>query len=137
VDELGIQNRVEFLGAVPFDEISALYHRAAVTVNLCPTGGADKAVLESMACGVPAVVHNRTFLPLLADDASLLWCEELSPRCTAQRIKDVLALPADERAALGNRLAHRVRADYDLGALIGRLVAVFEETIAEHRGGSR
>lgn len=62
---LGIADRVDFLGGIPPADIPDLYRASALTVNLAPTGGMDKAVLESWACAVPAVFHNRTFLPLL------------------------------------------------------------------------
>jgi glycosyltransferase involved in cell wall biosynthesis len=126
IAQVGAADRVDLLGALPPAGIPDLFRRAAVSANLCPTGGADKVVLESMACGVPVVVHNATFLPLLAEDAGMLWSGDLDPERVADRLAAVLALPGDERAALGARLAARVRADYDLDALIDRLVGVFE-----------
>ncbi len=136
VDDLGIEKRVEFLGAVPHEQIPMLYRRAAVTVNLCPTGGVDKAVIESMASGVPVVVWNRTFLSLLGDEADRLWCPELDPDLVADRLAVVLSMPAEQRRALGDRLRERVQAAYDLEGLIDRLVGVFEEVIAA-RGSQR
>ena len=125
--DCGVADRIDFLGPVPHEQIPDLYRRAAVTVNLCPTGGADKVVLESMASGVPVVVRNETFLPLLAQDAATLWTEDLDPAKIADKLAGVLNVSPDQRAALGARLADRVRADYDLDSLIDRLVAVFEE----------
>jgi glycosyltransferase involved in cell wall biosynthesis len=127
IADLRVGERIELLGPVPYEQMPALYRRAAVTANLCPTGGVDKVVLESMASGVPAVVHNETFLPLLGDDAGVLFCPDLDPDHVADRLAALLALPPQERAALGARLAARVRAGYGLDALIERLVAVFEE----------
>ncbi|HEC24177.1 MAG TPA: glycosyltransferase [Chloroflexi bacterium] len=128
--ERGVSDHVVFLGPVPHREMHTLYRQAAVSVNLCPTGGADKAVLESMACGLPVVVRNRTFLPLLGDEAERLWLPELDPDLLADRLADLLLWPVERRQALGGRLRERVRADYDLDGLIGRLVTVFEEVIA-------
>ncbi len=126
-DELGLGDRVEMPGAVPYREMPALYRQAAVTVNLCPTGGMDKAVLESLASGVPVLVHNRTFLPLLGDDADLLWVDSLEPEAIAGRLAAILTLPAGERAALTQRLAERVHAEYGLPELMDRLVAVLAD----------
>ena len=125
--DCGVSNLIEFLGPIPHKQIPDLYRRATVTVNLCPTGGADKVVLESMASGVPTVVRNETFLPLLADDAELLWAENLDPSKIADKLAGVLNTPANQRTELGTRLADRVRADYDLNGLIDRLVGVFEK----------
>ena len=39
---------------------------------MSPVGLFDKAALESMACGVPTIVGNPAFAPLLGDYADLL-----------------------------------------------------------------
>lgn len=127
IAEHHLEESVRLLGPVPHAEIADLVRRAAVTVNLCPTGGADKAVLESLACGVPAVVRNETFLPLLGPDASRLHTPDLDPAHIADRLAAVLSLPSPEHAALGARLREAVRADYALETLVDRLVGVFNE----------
>jgi glycosyltransferase involved in cell wall biosynthesis len=131
--ECGVSQHIDFRGPVPHEDIPALYQRAAVTVNLCPTGGADKVVLESMASSVPVVVRNKTFLPLLDSDRDALWCPDLDPGRIADKLAGVLSTPPDVRAELGERLAERVRADYDLDALMDRLVSVFEDVTGKHR----
>jgi glycosyltransferase involved in cell wall biosynthesis len=131
--ECGVAQHINFLGPVPHEDIPALYRRAAVTVNLCPTGGADKVVLESMASGVPTVVRNETFLPLLDSDRDALWCPDLDPVRIADRLAGVLSAPPDTRTALGARLSQRVRANYDLDALMDRLVNVFQEVTGKHQ----
>jgi glycosyltransferase involved in cell wall biosynthesis len=120
---------VDFLGPVAPDRIPVLYRASMITANLCPTGGLDKVVLESLASGVPAVVHNATFRPLLADDESLLWAETLDPKVVADRLAAVLSLDEAARVGLGRRLADRVRAEYALEGLIARLVDVFREVL--------
>lgn len=127
IADLRLGGRVELLGPVPYEEMPTLYRRAAVTVNLCPTGGLDKVVLESMASGVPALVHNEAFLPLLGEEAVRLFCPDLNPDRIAERLAALLTLPNAERAALGARLAARVRAEHGLEGLIERLVGVFED----------
>jgi glycosyltransferase involved in cell wall biosynthesis len=127
--ECGVGDRVDFMGPVPYREIHRLFQQAAVTVNLCPTGGADKAVLESMAAGVPALVHNQTFLPLLANDTPGLWCESLDPDQLADQLAGMLSQPSEQRKTLGLRLRERVRVDYDLDGLIQRLGGVFEDAM--------
>lgn len=130
IADLRLAGRLDLLGPVPYKQMPTLYRRAAVTANLCPTGGVDKVVLESMASGVPAVVRNETFLPLLGDDAGMLFCPDLDPNQVADRLAALLALPPQERTALSRRLAARVHAQYGLDALIERLVSVFEDVTA-------
>lgn len=126
----GVADRLDLLGPVPPGDMPARYRSAAVTANLCPTGGLDKAVVESLASGVPAIVHNRTFLPLLGEDASALWVEDLDPEGVAGRLAALLTLSPQERAALGLRLAARARTGYGLEGFIDRLVAALGEVAA-------
>jgi glycosyltransferase involved in cell wall biosynthesis len=138
--EQGLEGRVTFLGPVPHRDIPALYRRAFVAANLCPTGGVDKAVLEAMACGVPTVVRNRAFSPILGPDVDVLLCTGLGAGAVADRLAALLSLSSGERAALGQQLRARVLAGYDLGSLMDRLVAVLERAAASrqktgtHRG---
>jgi glycosyltransferase involved in cell wall biosynthesis len=125
--DVGAADRLRFLGIVPHQEMPALYQRARAAVNLCPTGGVDKAVLEGMACGVPTVARNRTFEAIFGEDADLLLCDSLDARELAGRLGRVLSLPDEEWLAMGARLRARVLADHDLNGLMDRLVAVLEE----------
>ncbi|NDJ52027.1 MAG: glycosyltransferase family 4 protein [Chloroflexi bacterium] len=126
IDDLDIAEQVRLPGPLPFDDMPDLYRRADLSVNLCPTGGADKAVLESMASGLPVVVHNQTFLPLLRDHEDLLWVPQLDPEMIADHIASALALPDDQRRAITRDLRQRVEADFGLDSLADRLVAEFE-----------
>ena len=56
-----LQDQIKFIGSVPHKDIAAIYQAADLSVNLCPTGGMDKAALESMAAGLPVIVLNKTF----------------------------------------------------------------------------
>jgi len=129
--DLGMADRLRFLGAVPHRDIPPLYRRARAAVNLCPTGGLDKAVLEGMACGVPTVARNRTFEADFGEDADLLLCDSLDAGELSGRLAQVLALPDAEWLAMGARLRERVQTHHDLDGLMDRLVAVFEEVVGE------
>lgn len=57
---------VRLLGAVPHAHIPALLREHSVFLNLSKTGSVDKAVLEALASGVPAVTSNEAFQELLS-----------------------------------------------------------------------
>lgn len=61
VKEKKLDNIVRFVGSVPNKEVMHYYWKSDISVNLSPTGGIDKVVLESMAAGVPVVVANKAF----------------------------------------------------------------------------
>jgi len=123
----GLADRFCFLGPVPHGEMPALYRRAAVTVNLCPTGGLDKAVLEGMAAGRPALVCNRSFAPLLGDEAEAALIPEGDVAALAGRLNGVLDAPGRARNEMGMKLRERVVAAHGLERLAGSLVRVCEE----------
>ena len=62
-----LEQFIKFVGSVSNKDIVNFYNQANLSVNLCPTGGVDKTVLESMACELPVVVLNKTFKNILPD----------------------------------------------------------------------
>jgi glycosyltransferase involved in cell wall biosynthesis len=54
----GISERVRFVDVIPHDEMADYYRLADVTVSIPDTDGTPMTVLESMACGTPAVVGD-------------------------------------------------------------------------------
>lgn len=68
---LGLKEYVSFLGSVKNSEMAQAYARYDLSVNACPNGGIDKAVLESMAAGVVVFAANegfRSYFEELSDD---------------------------------------------------------------------
>jgi glycosyltransferase involved in cell wall biosynthesis len=70
--QLGISDRVRFLGFVPTEDIPALYSGANVFVfpSLIETFG--KPLVEAMRCGVPIVASNTSCIPEVLGDSGLL-----------------------------------------------------------------
>lgn len=126
VPELGLQDRVIFTGAQTPLQVRDWYHRAAVAVNFSPPGLFDKAALEGMACGVPTLVSNPAFDPLLDGDERLKTAWPLNDTEITDKLRTLLALPPQERAAMGVCLRRQVMAQHSLAALMTRLVSILE-----------
>lgn len=47
-----------FLGLLSLEELSALYHKMDLVINLSDTGSLDKAIIEPMAMGIPVITSN-------------------------------------------------------------------------------
>jgi glycosyltransferase involved in cell wall biosynthesis len=116
--------RVEFLGAVPHAQISAWYHRCAVAVNLCPTGGLDKAVLEAMFCARPVLVTNQSFAPLLGEEGRA-WLVGETGNAVIEGLVDLLNDPSSQAKAEAVRA--RALAAHSLDGLMDRLVTLFTD----------
>lgn len=72
VDNRGLNENVIFIGSVPNNFIHLYYYESTLSVNLAPTGGLDKVVLESLLCGTPAIALNKTFVNIMRDDRLIL-----------------------------------------------------------------
>jgi glycosyltransferase involved in cell wall biosynthesis len=72
VDELGIGQRVHFLGRVSSEDLLELYNAAQLLVHPAFYEGFGLPPLEAMACGTPVVVSNTSSLPEVVGDAALL-----------------------------------------------------------------
>ena len=123
--ELGLEERCRFTGDLPAADVRDWYRRATVAVNMSPVGLFDKAALESMACGLPTVVCNPAFAPLMGEYAELLLTRD--PEDVAglrDRLERLLALSDEERAEIGRQLRENVRREHSLDQLTARLLAV-------------
>ena len=67
---LGLRDRVRWLGAVPHDQLPAVYRSAAVFVQGSRHEAQGMALLEAAACGVPAVGTPVGVLPEIGSVAS-------------------------------------------------------------------
>jgi len=122
---------VTLSGPLPHAEAAALLRRSAVTVNLSPPGSFDKAALEGLFAGKPTLVANADFAPLLGDAADLLLLPpDAGESALADRLARLLALTADERAAMGAGLRARALAAHSLDSLMDRIVALMGEAVA-------
>jgi glycosyltransferase involved in cell wall biosynthesis len=94
VAELGIGERVKFLGYVPQEFIASLFTLARCAVYPSWYEGFGMPVLEAMACGTPVIASNASSLPEVGGDAAVL----LPPGDVGAMAKALEQLLTDERA---------------------------------------
>lgn len=123
----GLQERVEFVGRVPYHAVPNYYLRSACVLNLCGDGSVDKAVLEAMSCGLPVITTNRTYEKLIGPELSDLCYTNAAEWGVAERMKSILAMPSEERNRVGVRLRETVLQGHSLHSLGCRLVAQMKE----------
>jgi glycosyltransferase involved in cell wall biosynthesis len=104
--DLGVANRVDFLGRVPNHKVPALVSGAAAGVSAQreDTFGSlvfSMKVAEYVALGVPTVCSGIRTMRHYFDDDELMFFEPANARDLARAVRDLLTNPvaAEERAA--------------------------------------
>ena len=126
VHDLKIQDVVEFVGAVPHQDILTYYQEADVFISASETG-LDKAVLEAMSCGVIPIASLDEFRPLLGDYDGLLMYPPGDSRQLAEALIRIITISQDQRTLLRQEMMERVRNGCSLDFFVGKLLAVFQE----------
>ena len=74
--DMDLKQNIEFLGSIPNKDIKSYYCSADITINLAPTGGIDKVVLESMASETLVFASNTAFKDYFGSYADMLLFNE-------------------------------------------------------------
>jgi glycosyltransferase involved in cell wall biosynthesis len=69
VEELGLSDRVVFLGRLERHQVVELYHNAHAMLNPSRVDNMPNSVLEALACGVPVISTNVGGVPYIVEDA--------------------------------------------------------------------
>ncbi|SFB75025.1 glycosyltransferase family 4 protein [Massilia yuzhufengensis] len=97
--ELGVEQRVRFLGVVSQPELADYYNAADVLVLASSREGWANVLLEAMACGTPVVASRVWGTPeVVASDAAGILMEERSARGVADGVR-LLRAGGIDRAA--------------------------------------
>lgn len=120
---LGITDRIFFAGGVPHAQLPELYRTFDISVNLSPTGGLDKAVLESMAAGLLTFVSNQGFGELLGPHAGALVFREKNAAACADKMA-LFVHTAEDALRVRADLQQRVET-MSVSALIPRILSFY------------
>lgn len=115
---LGIGERVEFVGPLPQGDVAAAYCRAVLHVNVTNTGGLDKSVLEALACGCPVLTSNAAFFETIRKFPAMAI---VNP--TAEQLADRIAeLLGSADASMPSELRELILGRHDLDSHVDRIV---------------
>lgn len=116
-----LEKEINFLGKIAFSDVNREYQKSDISVNLTPTGGMDKAVLESIASGTITLSANRAFEDLFGEYAGFLLYNERDANDTARKILAIMDMEPSQKRETENYLYERARARFDLNTLIKRI----------------
>ena len=127
--ELGITERVQFRGWLPFPEVRKAMSEATVLVH--PSNGIGdglpNVVREAMAVGTPVVASDVAGIPDALSDGCGVLVPPKDVGALATSIASVLADPA-QRVAIAARARRRVEERYDLWRNGARLAQLLRST---------
>ncbi|AUG47895.1 hypothetical protein BVU17_10340 [Haloarcula taiwanensis] len=126
VESQGLTDLVEFVGAVPHEEVVLKYQRAGVFLNDSATGSLDKTEVEAMASGTPVVSSNDSYVDMVHDsdlNASRLTFPSGDPAALADRLESIFELNDAEYRSLCQRSREVARDRHDVRALMSNLAS--------------
>ena len=127
-DELGLEDRVQFLGFEP--NVLRWMRVANGFVLASRWEGLPMVVLEAAACGVPVVA---TDVPgtheVVVDGKTGLLAAQGSAKALAAAMTRMMEMPGEERRAMGERARQFVQEHYSLDAALDRWEALYAELL--------
>jgi glycosyltransferase involved in cell wall biosynthesis len=121
-----LEKYIYFRKNVNYLEILTYYQTADLSLNLSPTGGLDKTVLESMACQIPVIVANNSFKNLFNNYQTNLVLEQANAKILADKIEVLIKLPQAEKVKIGEYLREQIVENHSLPSLIRKLILAMQ-----------
>jgi len=122
IERSRLGDRVVCLGGISHEKVAQYYCGSDITLNMVPTGGLDKTVLEAMAAGAIPLTSNEAFREHFGEYADVLIARRDDPKALARQVESII-----ERGDIGDirsYLIHTAREKFDVTSLIERIRAV-------------
>ncbi len=130
IAELGIGDRVTFLGRLPVAELARLYNEHELLVSPSLYEGFGLPAAEAMACGVPVIATAAGAFPEVIDDGVTgLLVPPADAPALANAIEALLADPA-RRQAMGAAGAKRIEQHFSWRTCAEQTAALYEDVLA-------
>lgn len=124
--ELGVQDKVKFLGFVPTNELPALINSSKAFILPSLWEGFGIPVLEAMACGTPVIVSNISSLPEIAGKAGLL----IDPYSVDQIEQAIRTIISDKKLHLKfSKAAKKQAYKFSYGKMVRTILKSFKTAI--------
>ncbi|HOY55901.1 MAG TPA: glycosyltransferase family 4 protein [bacterium] len=89
--DLGVANKINFLGLIPYEDVQKYYALADVFVRPSLTEGLGNVFLQAMAAEIPVIATPVGGIPDFLKDGETGWfCEVKNPKSIAEKINYIL-----------------------------------------------
>lgn len=122
MEKLVVEKDIVFVGGLSADEIKKELWQADVSVNLCPTGGLDKAVIESVCAGLHTFVANKAFRESFKEDSESYIFDYKSPQSLAQKIEKIIQKDRKDSQEQISNLQNIFVSQFEVGELLRKVV---------------
>ncbi|GAB4497985.1 MAG: glycosyltransferase [Saprospiraceae bacterium] len=128
VAELGLDEKIEFLGLVEGEEKQRLYAGAYFSILPSHTENFGNVVIESLAQGTPVIASKGTPWEILEIEKAGIWSEN-EPEKLADAISKALSLPKNIYENWRQNALMLVRARFDIHANIDVWIKTYQSLI--------
>jgi glycosyltransferase involved in cell wall biosynthesis len=129
--ELGVFDRVTFLGNQSHEELPKILHASDAFIRPSITEGLGNAFLEAMAVGLPTIGTRVGGIPdFLEDGKTGFFCEVQNPQSIADTIVRIQHLSAEEKKHIHNNAMEVITERYNWEYISGRMKHIFTSLCA-------
>ena len=123
IKENELENQVHLLGGTIQSETIKLYQNSDLSVNLCPTGAPDKVGFEAMACEVPVLACNHSYIKNFGSYGDQLIFKEKDSEDLAEKILNLYQ--NNKLEEIGSFLRKQVVGHHNLDNLLQGIIECF------------
>lgn len=117
----GLERTVLFKGVVNQTQISRVFSEANLSVNLSPTGGWDKVVIESLMAKCPVFASNLALEAVYMGNADKFLFEYKNPSDLTYKVSSYLEQSDKQRVI--EMISENVIKEYDIRTLVKKILA--------------
>jgi len=135
--ELGLSDRIKFLGWLPHDKVVDHLQQTHIVVNPSVTAadgsqeGIPNTLKEAMACGLPVVATRHSGIPELVEDGvSGYLVAERDAAALADALAKLIGEP-ETRREMGTAGRCRVVDEYNMNSLNDELAEIYRQVVTD------
>lgn len=123
VNDLKLGSQIEFIDFVPYSRLPEYFKKANLFINMAPTGGIDKVVLEAMASGSLVLVSNTAFRKYFGEYDLFFRASDAND--LAGKIIKLIEMPVQGIENMSAFLVQSVKKHHDLKNTINKITNLF------------